>query len=315
MNNAFLRLFLIFFPFLPFLIAILLSKNSLKTNQHPNLKTKSFFETQCPPLIGVSPLFLEKTSLKRKPINFAQNHSYPHLISEKDFFKQISSMKTHLKQNNIPSHHLLITLPLYLTKDNHWLISKKSFIFSQNLERIEISHLNYKELQQSFMDVYKLKPLSLNAILRKYPKTKLLLKLEGKNNKKIQEQLNLLITHQNSIYLTSPHEKLLKQISQSHPKILLLHSFKKIIRFQILNTLQIKSFMNFPGDGILIPLSLSPSKKIISHIKNLKKLLILEENISSEIPKSLAKSINGLVSSNFQTSLAFIEHKKPCFLK
>ncbi len=312
MRNAILRLFLISFPLLPLFFALILSKNSLKKNSE---EVVAPFKAQCPPLIGVSPFFFKQNPHEKKPINQPQNLTHYPFISETNFFKQVSLMKNHFKQNKIPSNHLLITLPLYLTKDNHWLISNKSFIISQNLERKELSHLNYKNLQQSFFNIHKSNPLTLNKILRKYPRTSLLIKLKGQNDEKILKQLNFLTSHQGLIYLLSLNEDLLKQISENYPKVLLLHSFKKLIRFQFLNILQIKSFVNFPGDGILIPSSLPLSNNVISHIKKLKKILILEDENFNGISKTLATSINGLVSSSFQSSLEFIKYKKSCFLK
>ena len=307
MKHAFLRLFLVFFPLLPLYLALVLSENS----QKPSEKKEAALETQCPPFIGVSPLFKEQNLSKKRGASLSH---YP-FISETDFFKQISKMQSHFKQNNISLDYLFITLPLYLTKDNHWIVSNRSFIISQNLERKEVSHIDHKNLWQSFFDTYKSNPLTLNKILKKYPKTSLLLKMEGLDDKKILKQLDFLTNHGGLIYLLSSNEDLLKEISHKYPKILFLHSFKKLIRFKLLNILRIQSFVNFPGDGVLAPSSLSPSHKTISYIKNLNKLFLLEEENLNKIPKILSKSINGLVSSNFQSSKEFIEHKNSCFLK
>jgi len=298
---AVFRFGLILIPFFPLFLISMNTQHSLKS---PPAEIKCF--------VGLTPSFLKNSFLKKQALNHPQKMYYP-LIAKKDFFKQISLWQMNLKKQGIASHHLLIVLPLYLTKDNSWMISQKSFIFSKNHERIEISHISLKDLQESYLQIYKNQFLILNHILKSYPKASLLLKLQSTNDINILKHLHLIKNHKSPIYLFSSNEKLLQKIFTKYPQFFLLHSFKKLIRFQLMNF--IPHPLSLLGEGLLIPSNVPLSNSALFHIHKQNKIVILETKDSQPISNKLINSINGLVSSDITSAMQFIAHKKSCFLQ
>ena len=300
MKHALLRLFLILVPFV-FFVRLLPVDRTQKT---PTTIT-------CPAWFGMSPIFPKEPLFQKKE---EPPYYYP-LVSQSDFNKQVSLLKSHLQKNLIPLDRLMLSLPIFLTKDLHWIISEKSFIFSQNQQRKELSHIHQDTLLKNYKKIYKKTALTLKSLVKKYPQFPLLLKLDGKDPQKILKQLQFLKDHRAPIYLFSLQEDFLDQVSKENLPFLKIHSFKKWVRFQILSFLPRASLLKISGDGLLLPTSLPLSQKIIFSIHQSGKILILEDSPSHPITPSLSQGINGLVSSQLSSSLKFINHKKTCFLK
>ena len=144
MKQAIFRIFLIVLPLIP--IALIVSsdpptrgKLDPESQDYYIQKTSSILKKNCPFFLSISP---EPIAEEIDPT--APFHSF--LTEEKRFIKKIKLASKKFQHNTKPS----IFLPIYLTKDSRWIVSWKSFVLTENLERKEISHLDYKEIQIIF---------------------------------------------------------------------------------------------------------------------------------------------------------------------
>lgn len=302
MKRAIFRLFLIILPLIPLMLMLSMGKKKSETRPpYTSQSIPSVLEKNCPFFLAISPQFF-KQSKKNSGVFLT------FLIKEQDFLNQIKMVSKKLQTRPY------LSLPIYQTKDGHWLVSQKSFVMSKDFERIEISHLNYKKLQNKFIKKHGSKALSLTKILQYFPHHNLFLKIKSKNEDKILKHLSFLKKHKPKTYVFSPNQTLLQKIKQTYPSAILIHSFKKMIRSHFFLALSLQSFVDVEGDGILIPNHLPIAKNMLVYMKDHKKLLIIEKNKPSQnVSKYLSSNISGLIVSNLSHAKDFISHNKNCF--
>jgi len=266
-----------------------------------------------------------------------------HFLTKSSLLKSIESMKS------LPSGKTFFVWPLALNKEEEWIISEKIFFFLPSTERKEISHHTYKEmidfkkeaqstqtqstqaqnlsLQQTSQQ--KNKPsikaedliMTLENALSYTPKeSDFLFILLGSDRQKIIKNLDkaLLKTHltdKGRLYVSSDNERLLEELYQYpfQKEFKILHSYKSLIRFEMLQTLSPNiAYEKFKGDGVIVPdLFSGISFQTLSFLKNRGKLIVFQKEppYLKENQKTLQKA-SALISSSPLES--FQEWQKNC---
>lgn len=328
LEQALKRLFLILFPLSLLLLGLFLTNKyrPLRDQTPFPLKNESkdtaFLKSRCPFYLGISffPIEEKKQTLLagKKPLQFS--HFKTDLLSEEKFKKTLTTLKKDFKKEKLLLKRVLFVFPLALTKDEKWIISRKTFVIFPNGERKELSHLTYSEIKnlyEKFMEEF-YKPLTLEAVFSYLPNRNFLFHLKGSNREKIIRNLNKNFKGktEGTVYLSSSNEKLLREISTLSEDWNILHSFKSLMRFQIMNILHLDSFKNLPGKGFVIPSSFSFSSKSLSSFQNQKKLLFLEKDSPyHSINQTLIQKSQALISSQPKQVLSIVKTKKPCLIK
>ena len=197
------------------------------------------------------------------------------------------------------------------------------------------------------------KALKLDKLLSSLPKKSnfLFYLLESDRKKTIKNLNKIQNKTQGNLYLSSSNEKLLKDLllyrscsnlsnsskgslsrkdclskvsnrvglSQANlslkPNIKILHSFKTLIRLEMLSVLP-QSFKQIEGDGIILPDILSPSLEILSFLRQKNKLLFFEKDPPYSIQdKHWIKNSQALISSQAKLAISSIRDKKTCLIK
>ena len=288
MTQALKRLFLILFPLSLFCLALFLANTKSPLQQKNKLppakkqKDVIFLNSSCPFYFGFSFFSIEG---KKENISKNKKASLPlttYILSKQNFSKKLQDLKKELQRYNISLEKVFFILPLVLTKDKKWLISEKTFFILPTGEKKEISHLNYSETEKIHKNLTKNKTytaLKLSEALSDLPDNHFLFSIEGSNRENLIEKLNnsFMKNLKGDIYFTSSNEQLLTEIAvQTHWKT--LHSFKSLIRFQMMKIFHINSWKNLPGQGFLIPSSFSLSNKDLEFLKEQKKLLFFKKD-------------------------------------
>lgn len=327
LKQALKRLFLILFPLSLLLIALFLNEkkslrqNKIKPSSENKIKDSKFLESKCLFYLGVSffPMEEKKQNLFASPQPFQPPSFRDHLISEKKFEKKLKNLKQIFKKEKLRLKNRLFVFPLALTKDNKWLISKKTFLILPKGERKELSHLTFPEIQglyEKFPEKpYKL--LKLETVFSYLPNGNFLFHLTGSNREKIIENLKKLKEKTRGIiYLSSPNERLLKEILVLEENWKVLHSFKSLTRFQIANVFHLAYLKNFPGEGFIIPSLFPLSNKSLILLQNQKKLLFFKKNPAyNSFDQILIQKAHALISSQPKQALSIVKIKKPCLIK
>ena len=349
------RLFLVLFPILLFMTALYLTytypKKQTLTSQQHNIKP-------CPFYLGVS-FFSQKEKFQPKQLT-------TYTLSEKFFTKKIQNLRRYFKKNNISLKQVFFALPLTLTKEEDWIVSEKTFFILPTGERKQISHLTYFEInhfhkrsENSNDDPINssYQALKLNKILSSLPKkSNFLFYLLGSNRKATIKNLNKIQDKiQGRLYLSSPNEKLLKDLllyqSCSNSKnlsktaqfdkkdeclaeassrrglpleslkqplknnIKILHSFKTLIRLEILSIFPYL-FEQIRGDGLIAPNNLPLDQKSLHLLKQEGKLLFFEKDPPYSLEdKKIIQKSQALISSQIKLAISSIKDKKTCLLK
>ena len=314
MNKAFQRFFLILFPLSLMGLALFLIKkqNSIQISE----------KLPCETPLALS--FFQKTHSAKSPDqkkNFTLKRSY--LLSEKQFLNQLALVRS------LPFKPFFFVLPLALNKEENWIITEKVFFISSTGERREISQLSFKDIQK-FHKGFKI--LSLDQALSKVPpQSSFLLQILGSNREKIIKNLwKITQKIQGGLYLSSPDEKLLKALinlrseflkaemtpSQSKPSALnklerpfkIIHSFKALIRSQILSFLPLKSFL---ADGVWVPSYIS-NIAFDSLIQKKNQRIFIEKDPPYS-PEDLKKAGRSYIFISSKPELSSVKNKKTCF--
>ena len=321
-EKAIKRLFLIVFPLsLLFLAFFLNSKYFFRQVQisFVNNEESVFFKSQCPFYLGVS--FF---SIEEKKIVLEKKNKIPiidYFLSEKKFKESVKRLKKDFQKEKLSLKKVLFVFPLVLTKDKKWIISKKTFFILPRGERKEISHLTYSEIKKMYKDFNRRKtdiPLRLETVFSSLKNQNFLFDLKGSNRKKILAHLDKDFKDKTrgDMYLFSSNEKLLKEISILSEKWNILHSFKSLLKIQIMDMLYLASFKNLQGQGFVIPLKLSSSMKHLLTFRGQKKLLFFTGDPPFDsFGQMPASSMNALISFKPKQALSIIKNKKPCLIQ
>ena len=330
MDRALKRLFLIFFPLSLLLVSLFLTnKHQPRDKMHPHFFKKAgqgsaFLESKCFFYLGLSffPIEEKKQNFFKGKQDFQAPLWASYLLSDQDFVQTLQTLKEDFKKEKWTLKKILFVFPLALTKDDVWIISKKTFFILPTGERKELSHLTYleiKTLHESLSGNKAYVPLKLEKVFSYLPnEAHFLFYLEGSHREKIIRNLdkNLKEKTKGEIYLSSSNEKLLKEIISLGGDWSILHSFKTLVRFQIMSLFTFNSFKNMPGRGLIVPSIFPLSFQIISFLQDQKKLLFFEKdppyNSDSQV---LIQKAQALISSQPKSALSIIKSKKPCFIK
>ena len=319
---------MILFP-LSLLLASLFLTNKYPPGKPHSFKNagpdSAFLESKCLFYLGLSffPIEEKKQNFSKGKQDFQAPLWTGYLLSDQDFAQTLQTLKEDFKKEKGILKKILFVFPLALTKDDVWIISKKTFFILPTGERKELSHLTYleiKTLHESLSGKKAYVPLNLEKVFSYLPDdTNFLFYLEGFHREKIMRNLdkNLKGKTKGEIYLSSSNEKLLKEIMDFGGDWQVLHSFKALVRLQIMSLFQFNSFNDISGKGLVVSSIFSPlSSQILSFLQDQQKLLFFEKdppyNSDSQF---LIQKAQALISSQPKSALSIIKSKKPCFIK
>ncbi len=327
MRQALRRLFLILFPISLFLLALFfIDQESQRRNKIQPFTPKtefgkfSFLSSDCPFYLGVSFFPIEdkkqKLSISQKSFQIPLLKDY--FLSEKQFKKKLKTFKIIFREENLSLKNTLFVFPLVLTKDNEWLIGREAFFILPTGERKELSHINYSEaggLYKSFTREND-QLLKLSDVFSYLPDSNFLFHLKGSNREKIIKNIkNFKDKTKGEIYLSSFNERLLEEVIALDSNWNVLHSFKKLMRFQIMNAFYLADFQNLFGRGFVIPSSFPLSTKSLLFLQSKRKLLFVEKDPPyGSVGQSFIQNVQALISSQPKQALSIVKAKKPCLV-
>lgn len=213
-------------------------------------------------------------------------------LTRKAIKRWVSSLK-----NRFKTQVILFYLPLHRTKDNRWLIAGENF-FSTPTGPVKISHKNFSDIFKLLGFSLREGPVSLKDFLSYFPGEKLFLEVFETDERKAGESLSQLV--QTPVFITSDNEKLLRVLSYSK-NFKTFYSLRYLMRFQFLRIFQRE--MIFPGSGLVIPYSFSPSLSTLEKIKKQGQMVFLKSLGSFPASSSPLKApVDGFIlsSSSFE---------------
>ncbi|MCY4512147.1 MAG: hypothetical protein OXB86_00500 [Bdellovibrionales bacterium] len=251
---------------------------------------------------------------KRKSITHPEKDpSSPWLLDNRFFQSVLADSNT----ENDPSLELLFYLPLYPTKDKRWLIShtpsSKDRLMPQPPLTVKnpsgnISHLSFKEIQKQFPSPL---PLTLQDLLKQFPKQKWFLHLVTDSLKGSVESLTHQKEAHSKFYITSNNEKLLAQFSKKQMAV--IYNFRSLLRFQLLRVFLVEKLFSFPGQGLIIPSHLPLSPMTVKKIHHSGQWLFLKkESHIAELPPQNLTQVKGVITREWKPALKWIQDKNPC---
>lgn len=259
-------------------LALLLGQ---KTHPAPQFKL-----SKCKPFVGLKPSFSEDVTKST-------------LVFKKDFFSPQFQKSKFLREENLG-----FALPLFLTKDKKWLVSYKSFLFTPQ-GRAEIAHLSLKDIQELFG-----RPLLLTEVLERFPKKTLFLIINTRNPERAFKNLKFIYARKNTL-INSENEELILALSRETTVLSLVHSFRNLVRFQLMNLLGLSGVLPLSAQGILVPSYFALSQKTVRQLKSQEKNLYLEiKNSLQDISPSLQPFLSGILTENIDQGMQFIQNKK-----
>ena len=232
------------------------------------------------------------------------SHPSSSLVLEKEFLSFASSLPHSLKKE-----FWGFVLPLFLTKEEKWVVSYKPFLFTHQ-GREEISYLSLTDIQSSFQN-----PLLLEKVLALFPKEILFLRISTKDPEKVFKNLKFLYNRKN-IFIASQNEILIQALLKDSAPFSIVHSFRSLVRLQFMNLLGLGKVFSLPAQGIEIPSSFSSSSPLLKKLKKRGKLLYLEQEAPfSTIPPDLLLTLSGILTFDWKEGMQFIKNKNPCIQK
>ena len=324
-KQAFKRLFLILFPISLFALALFLTR--FDSNSTSSSFQNSHLTASCPFYLGLSFFPIREKQAVPNLSSWRDN-----LLAERDFIKKIQDLKRHNKA--LSFKNVIFVFPVALTREEEWIISQKTFFIFPTGERKEISHLSYSEIQDFYkhskasirllkLNPYeqsslraKAVPLKLKKVFSHLPKSaSFLLLLKGSHREKIIRNLKKSLANKKTetIYLSSSNEKLLKDLLTLDSDWLILHSFKTLLRRELLSMWS-HSFKTLPGEGLIIPPAFAPFFQNLATRQQ--KLLFFEKDPPYNLQdQALIQQAQGLISSRPHLALRSIRNKRTCFIK
>lgn len=293
------RLFLILFPLA--LVGLAFFLIDLKQGQYSVQDKQGSHTNNCDFLLGVS--FFPHN---KKNFHLKEN---PYFLSKKKLIKQFEKVK------GFNQEHIFFVLPLALTKEEEWIVSRDTFFILPSGERKEISHLTFSQMQEYYKDFRLLK---IGQAISYLPKKAnfLFYLLDLDQNKVIKNMEKIMPLVQGDLYFSSLDETLLKKLlalsfSRSFK---ILHSFKALTR---VNLLPFMSSQKLKGHGVIIPFPLPFSILNANYFTKKGKVLVFFEKDPPYTKGDMSKTQNlqALISSQPQLAISSMKHKKTCFIK
>ena len=314
------RFFLVVF-FIGFLFVVFfLTKSKLDHSaSQVRISTPDFLKSQCPFYLGLSFFPIKKQKIEKNFVS-PDFSFWSQLISKRKFIDILKNFEQIFQNKILFSGKKLFTFPLVLSKDNHWLVSQNTFIILSNGERKEISHLTYAEItdilrnpDQDSID----EPLNLETLLFHLPDQNFLFYLEGSNREKMITSLREKLKDRiKEFYLSSSNDRLLDEMMLLEKDWNILHSFKTLLRWKIMNLIFLGSWSLSSSRGFIIPGGFPLSSESWSFLQSRKKFLFFKKDPPYD-PESrvIIRKSHALISSQPDLALKTAISEKPCLIK
>ena len=160
--------------------------------------------------------------------------------------------------------------------------------------------------------------LTLNTALSYMPKNShFLFFLLGSDRQKIIKNLDkALLQTRGAVYISSDNERLLDELYQHsfQSDFKILHSYKSLIRLEMISAVSHSFYERFKGDGLIVPDLFSPiSFDTLVFLKQQRKLLFFEKDppYKKEDKKWIENSA-AVISSQIQETLSYLHQETKC---
>ena len=263
MSQAFKRLALILLPVSFFVLALVLSHS---------FKEETSRGSFCPSFLSFSFFSFEND------FPFHQGEFSHTLLFKSEFLKKKSKVLKSFQ--GIRKDKRLFVFPLFLTKDARLIVSQKKFVILPSGERKEISHFNFDELKEQVKSLLgKKELLSLKDVLKTFSEGNLLFFLEDRNPEKLLKRLKeLKIKTKLPVFFASSQSLLLNEIKKINPEFKILHTFKQIIRLQLLSLFRPLTRKKLEMDGVVLPSNFQASKDLTRFLEEEDQFIFQEKN-------------------------------------
>lgn len=311
-------------PLCPFLLTVLPPSEN---TEPPRLSGKTERPSDRPPHFNGD---FSSTPIPNKKINFKPGKIYKskaslqsEALSSFSWLRDIRFFQSVLRDfntENRPSLELLFYLPLHLTKDKRWLVSAnlsplptkqplpQTASTAKKLASGNISQLTLQEIQKHLSSH---PPLTLQDLLRKFPKQKWFLHLMTDNIRVSVENLTDQKEPLSKFHITSNNEKLLDQLSKN--RMTVIYNFRSLLRFQLLRVFLVEKLFSFPGQGLIIPSHLPLSLSTVKRMRHSGQWLFLKkETHIEELPPQILSQVKGVITREWKPALKWIQNKNPC---
>lgn len=191
----------------------------------------------------------------------------------------------------------------------------------QNKEKLNLKREN-KESQKNTAKTQVISSdqavLTLNTALSYMPKNShFLFFLLGSDRQRIIKHLDkALLKARGAVYISSDNERLLDELYQYsfQSDFKILHSYKSLIRLEMISALSHSFYERFKGDGLIVPDLFSPiSFDTVVFLKQQRKLLFFEKDPPyKKEDKRWIESSSAVISSQIQETLSYLHQETKC---
>lgn len=231
--------------------------------------------------------------------------------NEREFVKQVLTVKNDLRKENFPINKFFLTLVIYFDK------KEKKFLVRNSASSYNHRFLSLFFQKKRFHAEDFIYDLDLKIILQLLKDQKILISIEETKNIESFAKLDILQKQKNIIFITSPNEKFLKYLFlRKDFSIPILRSFKNLVRFQIMEIFKWTHAVSLESAGVISSYPLEPNKNILTKFKTQKRFIFQEQYTNfDQIPDILKIHADGWISHDPKLALEFIKKKNPCFSK
>lgn len=320
-------LLIVFFTFLIFLCLFFSDVYFSGDSSPSDLPKKSqplpeILSSSCPFYFGLSffPVERKQSSSFKGKKPFANPLWMDNFLSREQVVLVLEDVKKLFLKEKLSLNRLLFVFPLALSKDEKWLISKKTFFILPTGERKELSHLSFSEIVQEAKNnaiAQENRPLSWQDVFPLLPSpASFLFYLEGSDREKMIRNIkSLKESIKGTVYISSSNELFLREMSKENEgEILILHSFRAFLRLQMLSLFR-KSFGKLQGQGLIVPSAFSLFPYGLKPLRDRNQILFLEKDPPYHVHQEIIENIQALISSHPERAWKFIRNKKPCFIE
>ena len=160
--------------------------------------------------------------------------------------------------------------------------------------------------------------LTLNTALSYMPKNShFLFFFLGSDRQKIIKNLDkALLKARGTVYISSDNERLLDELYQYsfQSDFKILHSYKSLIRLEMISAVAHSFYERFKGDGLIVPDLFSPiSFNTLVFLKQQRKLLFFEKDPPyKKEDKKWIENSSAVISSQIQETLSYLHQETKC---